>query len=50
MPKFKGIFSKVFKPIKKPMSEGYHPEIDDSPYAPNMTLLNIHQKLVFAFG
>jgi hypothetical protein len=27
----KGLFGKEFKPIKTPMSEGYHPEIDDSP-------------------
>jgi hypothetical protein len=29
--KFEGLFGKEFKPIKTPMSEGYHPEIDDSP-------------------
>jgi hypothetical protein len=29
--KFEGLFGKEFKPIKIPMSEGYHPEVDDSP-------------------
>jgi hypothetical protein len=28
--KFKGILGNEFKPIKTPMSEGYHPEVDDS--------------------
>jgi hypothetical protein len=31
IPKLKGLFGKEFKPIKTPMSEEYHPEIDDSP-------------------
>jgi hypothetical protein len=31
IPKFEGLFGKEFKPIKTPMSEGYHPEVDDSP-------------------
>jgi hypothetical protein len=31
IPKFEGLFGKDFKPIKTPMSEGYHPEVDDSP-------------------
>jgi hypothetical protein len=33
IPTFEGLFGKVFKPIKIPMSEGYryHPEVDDSP-------------------
>jgi hypothetical protein len=31
VPKFEGLFEKDFKPIKTPMSEGYHPEVDDSP-------------------
>jgi hypothetical protein len=31
IPKFEGLFGKEFKPIKTPMSEGYHPKIDDSP-------------------
>jgi hypothetical protein len=30
-PKFEGLFGKKFKPIKTPMSEGYHSEVDDSP-------------------
>jgi hypothetical protein len=30
IPKFEGLFGKEFKSIKTPMSEGYHPEIDDS--------------------
>jgi hypothetical protein len=30
IPKFEGLFGKEFKPIKTPMSEGYHPEVDDS--------------------
>jgi hypothetical protein len=29
--KFEVHFGKDFKPIKTPMSEGYHPEIDDWP-------------------
>jgi hypothetical protein len=29
-PKVEGPFGKEFKPIKTPMSEGYHPEVDDS--------------------
>jgi hypothetical protein len=29
IPKFEGLFGKECKPIKKPMSEGYHPEVDD---------------------
>jgi hypothetical protein len=28
--KFEGLFGKEFKPIKTPMREGYHPEVDDS--------------------
>jgi hypothetical protein len=31
IPKFENIFGKELKPIKTPMSEGYHPEIDDTP-------------------
>jgi hypothetical protein len=31
IPKFECLFGKEFKPIKTPMSEGYHPEVDDSP-------------------
>jgi hypothetical protein len=31
IPKFEGLFGKELKPIKSPMSEGYHPEIDDLP-------------------
>jgi hypothetical protein len=31
IPKVEGLFCKEFKPIKTPMSEGYHPEVDDSP-------------------
>jgi hypothetical protein len=30
IPKFEGLFGKELKPIKTPMSEGYHPEVDDS--------------------
>jgi hypothetical protein len=29
IPKFEGLFGKEFKAIKKAMSKGYHPEIDD---------------------
>jgi hypothetical protein len=45
IPKFEGLFGKDFKPIKTPMSEGYgyHPEVDDSPYAPKITMINIDQ-------
>jgi hypothetical protein len=31
IPKFEDLFGKEFKPIKTPMSKGYHPEVDDSP-------------------
>jgi hypothetical protein len=31
IPKFEDLFGKEFKPIKTPMREGYHPEVDDSP-------------------
>ena len=31
IPKLEQLFGKQFKSIKTPMSEGYHPEIDDSP-------------------
>jgi hypothetical protein len=31
IPKFEGLFGKEFKPIKTPVSEGYHPGVDDSP-------------------
>jgi hypothetical protein len=31
IPKFEVLFGIEFKPIKTPMSEGYHPEVDDSP-------------------
>jgi hypothetical protein len=30
-PKFEGLFGKEIKAIKTPLSEGYHPEVDDSP-------------------
>jgi hypothetical protein len=30
IPKFEGFFGKEFKPIKTPMSEGYHCAVDDS--------------------
>jgi hypothetical protein len=30
IPKFEDLLGKDFKPIKTPMSEAYHPEIDDS--------------------
>jgi hypothetical protein len=30
IPKFESMFGKEFKPIKTPMNEGYHPDIDDS--------------------
>jgi hypothetical protein len=30
IPKFEDLFGKEFKPIKTPMSEGYHPKVDDS--------------------
>jgi hypothetical protein len=31
IPKFEGLFGKEFKPIKIPVSEEYHPGVDDSP-------------------
>jgi hypothetical protein len=43
IPKFEGLFGKEFKPIKIPMSEGYHLEEDDSPYARKISLLSIDQ-------
>ena len=30
-PKFGSLFGKELKPIKTPMSEGNHPEVDDTP-------------------
>ena len=30
IPKFENLFGKELKPIKTPMSEGYHPEVDDT--------------------
>jgi hypothetical protein len=44
--KFEGLFGKECKPIKTPMSEGYHPEIDDSLLCTeddSVNLLNIDQ-------
>jgi hypothetical protein len=31
IPKFENLFGKELKPIKTPMSEAYHPEVDDTP-------------------
>ena len=31
IPKFESLFGKELKPIKTSMSEGYHPEVDDTP-------------------
>jgi hypothetical protein len=31
IPRFEVLFGKDFKPSKIPMSEGYYPEVDDSP-------------------
>jgi hypothetical protein len=31
LPRFEALFGKKLKPIKTPMSEGYHPEKDDKP-------------------
>jgi hypothetical protein len=31
IPKFESLCGKEFKPVKTPMSEGYHPETNDSP-------------------
>jgi hypothetical protein len=31
IPKFEDLFGKEFQPIKIPMSEGHHHEVDDSP-------------------
>jgi hypothetical protein len=31
IPKFENLFGKELKPIKTPMSEEYHPEVDDTP-------------------
>jgi hypothetical protein len=31
IPKFESPFGKELKPVKTSMSEGYHPEIDDTP-------------------
>jgi hypothetical protein len=46
IPKFDAPFGKKFKPIKTSMSEGYHPEIDDSSLCTeyhSSNLLNIDQ-------
>jgi hypothetical protein len=47
IPTFEGLFGKEFKPIKTSMSEGYHPEVDDSSLCTeyhSANLLNIKQK------
>jgi hypothetical protein len=31
IPKFESLFGKELKPIKTPMCEGYHPEVDNTP-------------------
>jgi hypothetical protein len=31
MTKFESLFGKELKPVKTPMNEGYHPEVDDTP-------------------
>jgi Reverse transcriptase (RNA-dependent DNA polymerase) len=31
IPKFESLFGKELKPVKTPMSEGYHPEVDNTP-------------------
>jgi hypothetical protein len=31
IPKFENLFDKELKPVKTPVSEGYHHEIDDTP-------------------
>jgi hypothetical protein len=31
IPKFEDLFGREFMALKTPMSEGYHPEVDDSP-------------------
>jgi hypothetical protein len=41
--KFEDLFGKEFKPIKTPMSDGYHPEIDDSPLCIEDDSANIDQ-------
>jgi hypothetical protein len=43
IPKFEGLFGKEFKPIKTPMSVGYHPEVDDSPPCTEDDSANIQQ-------
>jgi hypothetical protein len=40
IPKFESLFGKL-KTIKTPMSEGYHPEIDDTPTYIKKILLSI---------
>jgi hypothetical protein len=35
IPKFEGLFGKELKPVKTPMNEGYHPEVDDTPPCTN---------------
>jgi hypothetical protein len=35
IPKFETLFGKELKPIKTPMSEWYHPEVDDTPLCMN---------------
>jgi hypothetical protein len=43
IPKFEVLFGKDFKAIKTPMSEGYHPEVDDSPLCTKDDSANIDQ-------
>jgi hypothetical protein len=35
IPKFENLFGKELKPIKTPMSKGYHAEVDDTPLCTN---------------
>jgi hypothetical protein len=41
IPKFENLFGQELKPIKKPMSEVYPPEIDDSPMCIQEHFLNL---------
>jgi hypothetical protein len=48
IPKFESLFGKEFKSIKTPISERYHPEIDDSPLCPEEDSAKyMHDRLLY---
>jgi hypothetical protein len=46
---FEGLFGKEFKPIKTPMSEGYHPEVDNSPLCTEDDSANYRSIICYLF-